>query len=59
VGLIMKCKIYSYFDYTGIEQIVMHFYEKYEVIDVKFSTAIDVTFNRVNYTVMIIYEEKQ
>lgn len=56
----IKCKIYSYFDYTGIEKMVEHFYEKYEVIDVKFSTAIDVTFNRVNYSVMIIYsKEKQ
>lgn len=55
----VKCKIYSYFDYTGIEQMVDHFYEKYEVVDVKFSTAIDVTFNRVNYSVMIIYKEKQ
>ena len=55
----MKCKIYSYFDYTGIEQIVEHFYEKYDVVDVKFSTAIDVTFNRVNYSVMKSNKEKQ
>jgi hypothetical protein len=54
----VECKIYSYFDYTGIERMVMLFYEKYEVIDVKFSTAIDVTFNRVNYSVMITYKEK-
>lgn len=54
----MKCKIYSYFDYTGIEQIVEYFYEKYDVVDVKFSTAIDVTFNRVNYSVMITYKER-
>ena len=57
----IKCKIYSYFDYTRIEQIVEHFYvyEKYDVVDVKFSTAIDVTFNRVNYSVMITYKERQ
>jgi hypothetical protein len=55
----VQCKIYSSFNDTSIEQIVMHFYEKYEVIDVKFSTAIDVTFNRVNYSVMITYKEKQ
>lgn len=55
----IKCKIYSYFDYTSIEQVVMHFYEKYEVVDIQFSTVTSATFNRVSYSVMIIYKEKQ
>lgn len=54
----VECKIYSYFDYTKIEKTVMHFYKNYEVIDIKFSTAMDVKFNRVNYNVMIVYKEK-
>lgn len=55
----VKCKIYFSFDYTAIEQVVMQFYKKYDVVDIKFSTAIDVTFNREKYSVMIIYKEKK
>ena len=54
----IKCKIFSCFDYTKIEKAVMRFYEMYEVVDVKFSTTIDVKFNRVDYSVMITYKEK-
>ena len=55
----IKCKIYFSFNYTSIEQIVEHCYKEYEVVDVKFSTAMDVTFNREKYSVMIIYKEKK
>ena len=54
----VKCKIYSYLDCTLIEETVMRFYEKYEVVDVHFSTETSATFNRVRYSVMIIYKEK-
>lgn len=55
----VKCKIYFSFDHTQIEEAVVYFYENYDVVDIQFSTAIDVTFNREKYSVMIIYKEKQ
>lgn len=54
----IKCKIHSSFNYTAIEQMVMQFYEEYEIVDVKFSTTLDAPYNCVNYSVMIVYKEK-
>lgn len=55
----VKCKVHSSFDFNVIEQMVMRFYEEYEIVDVKFSTTIDVSYNCVSYGVMIIYKEKK
>lgn len=54
----VKCKIHSSFDYERIEQIIMRFYEEYEVVDVKFSTTLDFAYKCISYSVMIIYKEK-
>ena len=55
----VKCKVYSCFDSKWIEKMVALYYDTYKIVDVQFSTAIDVTFNRVNYSVMITYKEKK
>lgn len=54
----VKCKVHSSFDFNVIEQMVMQFYEEYEIVDVKFSTTMDEYDSLLKYSVMIIYKEK-
>lgn len=54
----VKCKVHSSFDFSVIEQMVMQFYKKYEIVDVKFSTTMD-EYDLLKYSVMIIYKEKK
>lgn len=54
----VKCVIWTYSDPQFIEREVERSYRKYEVLDVKFSTAV-YDENSLWYSVMITYKEKQ
>ena len=54
----IKCGIWSYSDPKYIQCEVERCYRKYEVLDVKFSTAVR-DEKSLWYSVMIIYKEKQ
>lgn len=54
----VQCKIWTYSDVKYIQCEVERCYRKYEVLDVKFSTAV-YDENSLWYSVMITYKEKQ
>lgn len=54
----VKCVIWTYSDPQFIEREVERSYRKYDVLDVKFSTAV-YNGNLLKYSVIIIYKEKQ
>ena len=54
----IKCEIWTYSDAIFIQREVERCYRKYEVLDIKFSTAV-YSGNLLKYSVMITYKERQ